>query len=200
MSNDLDEMHGFLAKCEAKRDALNQLIESLRLFLGLEAGELVAPGGTPAGLPREITSTTFWNKKIPDAARLYLQMVKKPQTTQQVADALVRGGMTTKATDFPATVMALLRRHENQTDDVIRIPSGEWALPEWYPDRPRKRKPSKGKSENGTADAPEAEAATDAADGKKMEKAEKAEKPKKADKPAVTPTSDAPSPSAPEQP
>lgn len=185
-----EEMQSFLVGLEAKRDALNQAIESLRVVLGLEAG-----GSTPGvlGLPREITSTTFWGKTIPDATKLYLQMVnKKPQSTVQIADALLKGGMETNAKDFPATVQAMLRRFENQADDVIRVPSGEWALAEWFPDRPRRRK-VKGKAEGGA----EAEAEEATANGTPVKAAAS-----KAAASKGTPTEPAPpsSPTAPSQP
>ncbi len=144
MSTEIDDTVSFLAKLEARRDALNQAIDSLRAYISLEGGAAVAGIG---GVPREITSTTFWGKTIPEATKIYLAMVnKRPQTTQQVADALIRGGMETNAKDFPGTVQAMLRRFENQTGEIIRVPSGEWALPEWFPDRPRKKKGGKDKA------------------------------------------------------
>lgn len=139
-----NEDMAFLAKLEAKRDALNQTIESYRAYLGLEGNDSIGSAGT--GIPKGITSTTFWGKTIPDAAKIYLQMVRpRPQATAEIAEALLRGGMETKAKDFPATVLAMLRRTESQTDEIIRVPSGEWALPEWFPDRPRRKKGQKDK-------------------------------------------------------
>lgn len=125
-----------LARMEFKLDALTRAVEAFRAYVGVSGG-----GSIGASATREITSTTFWGKTIPDATKLFLEMVgKKPQSTQQIADALLRGGMETNAKDFPATVQAMLRRTESQTDEIIRVPSGEWALPDWFPDRPRKSK------------------------------------------------------------
>ena len=145
MASEVDEMVSLLAKLEAKRDALNQMIEGGRAYLAAEGA-----GAAGIAIPREITATVFWHKTIPEATKIYLQMCnKKPQTTQQVADALLKGGMETNAKDFPATVNAMLRRTESQTDEIIRVPSGEWALPEWFPDRPRKKRSSKDKGGGG---------------------------------------------------
>src|SRR5439155_1697215 len=117
-----------------------------RAYLGAEGA-----GASSAGVPREITATTFWGKTIPDATKIYLQMVsKRPQSTQQIAEALLKGGVETNAKDFHATVVAMLRRTESQTGDIIRVPNGDWALPEWFPDRPRKRKGS-GKEKGGAS-------------------------------------------------
>ena len=134
-----------LARMEAKLEALTRAVEAFRAYLG------VSGGGVGSGSPREITSTTFWGKTIPDAAKMFLGMVgKKPQSTQQIAEALLKGGMETNAKDFPGTVQAMLRRTESQTDEIIRVPSGEWALPDWFPDRPRKSKRKTAAISDGT--------------------------------------------------
>lgn len=156
MSGDAEEMRALLARLEAKREALNGIIDNLKIFLGLEEGG-GAPAGGGFGLPREVRSDSFLGRTIPDAAKMYLQIVRRPQTTQQIADALQKGGMETKSANFLNTVQTILRRVENQGGDIVRIPSGEWGLGEWYPNLQRRRRGSgKGK------DAAEADDAQDA--------------------------------------
>ena len=118
--------------------ALEEQIAELQMALAVlkkQAGQSPNGGGGPGG--REIHSGTFLGKTIPEAARIYLEMCnKRPQKPEAIADALEKGGLTSKAENFTAMLQTILRRTENQTGEFMRTPAGEWALPEWFGKKP----------------------------------------------------------------
>ena len=128
MGNEYDAV---IADLEAQRAEIDMTIAVLRR----RAGQSPDGGGSPGG--REIHSATFLNKSIPEAARMYLEMCnKRPQKTEQIAEALQRGGMTTKATNFAGMLQTILRRTETATGEFMRTSAGEWILPEWIGKKP----------------------------------------------------------------
>jgi hypothetical protein len=128
MGNEYDAV---IADLEAQRAELDLLIAGLRKRAGMSPDG----GGGPGG--REIHSATFLGKTIPEAARIYLEMCnKRPQKTEQIAEALQKGGMTSKATNFASMLQVILRRTEIKTGEFMRTSAGEWILPEWIGKKP----------------------------------------------------------------
>src|SRR5262249_36551194 len=140
-NTDIDAM---IATLEAKIEALTTALTALRAFQGVSSDGPGLPGG---GGPRGgIHSGTFYGKTIPEATRQYLGMCnKRPQAIEAIAAALQKGGIETKAANFPTMVQTILRRVDNQTGDIMRMPDGNWALPEWYGKRPTPKANRKGK-------------------------------------------------------
>ncbi len=149
----------FIADLEAKRAMLDSAIASLKAAAA--SGALgVVPGSIElSGLPAatsspfhsgDIPAGAFLGKSIPEAARLYLATVKKKQTTKEIADALLEGGMETNAKNFEITVGTGLYRVSKKTGEFVRLKGGAWGLAEWYPSAmrasPEKRENRKGKS------------------------------------------------------
>lgn len=127
MGNEYDAV---IADLEAQKAEIELLIMGLRKRAGLSP-----EGGGPSG--REIHSATFIGKTIPEAARFYLDMChKRPQKTEDIAKALQKGGMTSKAANFESMLQTILRRTEIQTGEFMRTSSGEWILPEWVGKKP----------------------------------------------------------------
>jgi hypothetical protein len=149
-----------LADLEAKKAVLENAIASLKTAIAAGAlgttegmsylklaGTLVNPeihgGEVPAG--------AFLGKSIPEAAKLYLSIVKKKQTTKEIADALREGGMeTTGRGSFESIVSAALYRVRS-AGDIVRV-KGAWGLAEWWPagvgsaqEQPKGRKSRKAK-------------------------------------------------------
>lgn len=80
-----------LADLRAKREKLDAAIAGIELMLGLSSPSAATSPNTPIQA-QEVESDSFFGMSIPDAARKFLGMRKKPQTTQEIADALNRGG------------------------------------------------------------------------------------------------------------
>src|SRR6266852_4822406 len=100
-----------VADLEAKRNALDQTIAAFRAAHALgalgQAGEFpLPPNGlvpsvfgpstfVPSVTGGEVPAGAFLGKSIPDATKLYLEIVKKKQTSREIAQALHKGGMET---------------------------------------------------------------------------------------------------------
>src|SRR5437762_1955784 len=87
-----------IADLETKRDRLNATIAALREAAGMSPspdGGGSGGGGSPSPTVREsdIRGDAFFGMKVPEAAKAYLAIAKKPKSTGEIADALVRGGL-----------------------------------------------------------------------------------------------------------
>lgn len=130
-----------LADLEAKRDKLDAAIAGIRTMLGIPgaATSSATTGGGSNGGSTEIETDTFFSLSIPDAAKKYLGMRKKPATTPEIAEALRRGGQTNAASEgFGNTLGSVLARVYNSGGGIVRVGRGTWGLAEWYPNKPRK--------------------------------------------------------------
>jgi hypothetical protein len=132
MSAEQIDYPAVLADLKAKRALLDQAIAAV---------EAIVSGGAPAlpsaaknglvgpNLPREIKPDTFYGLSILDASKKYLAMTGEAQTTEQLADALNRGGLLCK----PGSVAAILQRAVKIKDgELRRVGRGRWGLATWY--------------------------------------------------------------------
>jgi hypothetical protein len=133
----------FLADLEAKRAVLDQAIASVRAVMA--SGALAVnvsdsmPGMTDsvsvAFHGGEVPAGAFNGLGIPAAAKLYLSIVKKKQTTKEIADALRQGGMETAGKNFEVIVGSALYRVSNPKNanrEIVRV-KGAWGLAAWWP-------------------------------------------------------------------
>jgi len=150
----------FLADLEGKRTLLDTAISSLKAALA--AGALGTTEGTsyinlaativkPSIHNGEVPAGAFLGKSIPEAAKLFLSIVKSKQTTREIADALLKGGMETTSANFENIVHAGLNREKKASGEIVRVGKA-WALAQWYPSgiraqgRQEKRKTKKRKT------------------------------------------------------
>jgi hypothetical protein len=150
---DAIDYEAVLADLRARRERLDALIEGVELLVA--SGGLGAIEGGPArGTgPREVADDSFLGMNIPAAARKYLQMMKRPQATSDIAAALRRGGVHSGAKDFNTTVYTALSRQK----DVVRVGT-KWSLREWHPNlrsRPKGETGDAGKPDADDASSPE---------------------------------------------
>jgi hypothetical protein len=135
MSTDSIDYSAVLADLEAKRAALDATISHLRLYLSGQSGSSVSassPTGT-ASTNGEIPAGAFLAKSIPEAAKLYLQIVKRKATTRDIAEALRRGGMESTSSNFQGIVHAVINRYWKAGGDIVKLDKSTWGLAEWYP-------------------------------------------------------------------
>jgi len=137
-----------LADLEAKRAVLDGLIENLRNVLNLGA-QVTVGGGVNAGSnksidPSSIRDDAFFGLSIGDAAKRYLEMVKRKQSVKEIAEALDRGGLPHSSSNFVNTVGTMIRRAAKADPELVRIGRGEWGLAGWYGNRrPKPTEPPK---------------------------------------------------------
>jgi hypothetical protein len=153
-----------LADLEAKKAVLEQAITSFRAAmaagaLGVSEGTSYVNLGAALASPVGIPAGAFLGKNIPDAAKLYLSMVKQKKTSQEIAAALKEGGMESTSKNFEGMVHSILTRASKNYGEIVKV-GRAWALAEWYPPairaavsqenqkgrRPRRGRPRKNES------------------------------------------------------
>ncbi len=172
-----------LADLEAKRAALDAAIVSLRIAAA--TGALTANGSSSpiigtapqiygshpgmsttsgssgySGYTTEVPSGAFLGKSVREAAILYLSLVRKKQTTREIAAALAAGGMESTSKKFVDMVGTVLYQIKKSGGGILRI-GDAWGLAEWYPagfrvstqePKPRKHKAQKRKKTTRDSD------------------------------------------------
>src|ERR1700678_661330 len=131
-----------VADLEAKKAAIEATLASLRSAMA--TGALGQSGDAPAttflgGSPSapmyggDIPDGAFLNKGIPEATKFYLEIVKKKQTSSEIAAALRKGGMESTSSDFIGVVKAGLNRARKLPSSPLLKLGSHWGLKSWYP-------------------------------------------------------------------
>src|ERR1035437_2966456 len=131
-----------VAAMEAQRAALDEAIPTMRALASL-SGALI-PAGTNLGInrsptltliaPGEVPPGSFHKMSIPEAAVLYLRMVKQKQKAAEIAAALRRGGIETTSKKFNNQIHAALdKSSKTKNSEIIKLHGAYWALREWFP-------------------------------------------------------------------
>ena len=97
-----------LADMEAKRAALDAAIASIKMYLVGQPGSTSSASSSTSIPTGEIPAGAFLGKSIPDAATLYLKIMKRKATTREIADGLKRGGMESTSANFYVSSMRSL--------------------------------------------------------------------------------------------
>jgi hypothetical protein len=140
MSTEPVDYTAILADLEAKKAALEQTIASFRQAmaagaLGQTSSDTLVPSlAAPSVTGGEVPAGAFHNKSIPEATRLYLEIVNKKQNTRDIAEALLKGGMeSTRPKNFVNIVLAGLNRaRKSPASGIVKLGS-QWGLASWYP-------------------------------------------------------------------
>lgn len=140
MSTQSLDYAAIIADLEAKKSAIEATIATLRsaMSLGmLGVGSDVPMGGSSSASSsiygNEVPAGAFLGKSIPEAARIYLEIVKKKQTSREIAEALQKGGMESTSGNFIGIVHAVLDRARKAKNASIVKLGTQWGLAGWYP-------------------------------------------------------------------
>ncbi len=125
----LAEIEARIAKLQATADGIREIMAA-----GGHVGGPSGPGGGTTLRP-----DTFLKLSIPDATKKLLEMTREKKSTQEVMDALEKGGLPPSKYN---TVYSVLTRRQDNVGDIINM-KGDWALAEWYPNHRPKGKKSK---------------------------------------------------------
>jgi hypothetical protein len=140
-----------IADLEVKKAAIENAIQALKALyptggdasLSAILGPVSPTGGsaTVAVAPENIPDGAFFGmRSIAEAAKKYLGLVKRKQTTKQIVEALERGGFPHQSKKLYSTVYTSLQREEEREGgELVRIGS-EWAIASWYPGHARRAK------------------------------------------------------------
>jgi hypothetical protein len=129
-----------IADLETQRAVLDQTIASLKAIrsggaLAMNLSDSIVGMGDSASVALhggEVPSGAFHGKSIPEAAKLYLSLVNRKQSTREIAEALLKGGMESNSKNFEITVAGGLYRVFKTTGEIVRV-KGAWGLAAWWP-------------------------------------------------------------------
>jgi hypothetical protein len=125
---------------KSRRTALDQAISAVEAIIGALGDGTLPSGATTKG----IEADTFIGMNINQAAEKYLKIVGRPaRTTEQIADALNKGGLTVSV----GSVSTILRRSDKGDAAVTKVGRALWGLADWYPNRPRRSRQGNGDAE-----------------------------------------------------
>jgi|HubBroStandDraft_6_1064221.scaffolds.fasta_scaffold00993_16 hypothetical protein len=146
MGTENTDLTGMLAKLEAMKGALEQSIAGLRNLIALgggsgQIGDIPMANGVsiPTGLlssggDTSVPAGAFLGKSIPEAAELYLAIVKGKRTSKEIADALRKGGVESKSQNFTQNVHSGLdRARKTPNSGIVKLDRSHWGLRTWYP-------------------------------------------------------------------
>lgn len=88
----------------------------------------IAPKNANADV--SIRSDSFWMMSMSDAARKFLDMVKRPQSVNVIGEALKKGGYLSESPNYLSMVRNTLR-----TGRAFTKVNSDWGLREWYAGR-----------------------------------------------------------------
>jgi hypothetical protein len=129
-----------ISDLEAKRAALDATIGAFRTAQALgalgqpgDASAVTASTLVPPVSGAEIPAGAFLGKSIPEAAKLYLAIVKRKQTSREIAEALKKYGIETTSKKFNGLVHSILDRARKSGTGIVKLDRSYWGLAEWYP-------------------------------------------------------------------
>ena len=146
-----------LADLRARRRQLDAAIASIETILGSgastvdladdeeasaasETNQGSTPPATrrPVGAGAGIQNDTFFGLSTAAAIRKYLNLMKRPQTPKNIADALQAGGQIHAVDEKSAYVntYSALRKGLAR-GETVQIKNGDWGLAEWYANKPK---------------------------------------------------------------
>ena len=125
-----------LEDLKKRKTAIEAAIAGITALMGeseptLDACMPVAP--SKGKEPCHVESGSFADLTLTEATQRYLGMVKEPQSTAEIAEALERGGYPTKSSNFRNTVRSVLDRHAKTVGEIVKVQKN-WGLAEWSRD------------------------------------------------------------------
>lgn len=129
----MDAYRVVLKDLERRKKVIAAAIAGVTALLGESEAALQACLPVPLSKtqePRDVTSGSFADLTLTEAAQAYLDMVKESQSTAEIADALEKGGYPTESRNFRNTVRSVLDRHAKTVGEIVKVHKN-WGLAEW---------------------------------------------------------------------
>ncbi len=129
----MDAYHTVLKDLKRRKKVIDAAIAGVTALIGESEAALQAC--LPVSLPKiqesgDVASGSFADLTLTEATRAYLDMVKEPQSTAEIADALEQGGYPTESRNFRNTVRSVLDRHAKTVGEIVKV-HRNWGLAEW---------------------------------------------------------------------
>lgn len=173
-----EQAHPSLTALIEKRDQLNQAIQAVQGLLGIGNGadfiesaiqaiiakSLGTIGAKSSDVGNEddnnsdysqttIRSDQFFGMSVMDASIAYLAIMKKPQSAQEIIDAIKSGGYLFQTSNPMASVTSTLNRSHGSNGPIVRTGKNMFALAEWYAGRPRNKKKISSRDQSDDGDS-----------------------------------------------
>src|SRR3990167_8166730 len=117
---------------EVKITAMQDALASLKKARDTLTGAGIASIGSRSS-GAQLVHDSFVGLSIVEASEQYLKLMGRPaRSTDEIVDALTRGGLQRVA---PASVATLLIREHNGDGAIVRAQKGFWGLAAGYPKR-----------------------------------------------------------------
>ena len=132
----MDAYRMVLEDLEKRKMAIEAAIAGITSLMGESDTTLQGCMPAPPSKGKEpchVESDSFADLTLTEAAQHYLEMVKEPQSTAEIAEALERGGYPTKSRNFRNTVRSVLDRHSKTVGEIVKVQKN-WGLAEWSRD------------------------------------------------------------------
>jgi len=129
----MDAYRTVLKDLKRRKKVIDAAIAGVTALLG--ESETALQACLPVPLPNiqesgDVASDSFADLTLTEAARAYLDMVKEPQSTAEIAQALEKGGYPTESKNFSNTVRSVLDRHAKTVGAIVKV-RRNWGLAEW---------------------------------------------------------------------
>lgn len=129
----MDAYRTVLKDLKRRKKVIDAAIAGVTALLGESEAALQAC--LPVQLPKtqepgDVASGSFAELTLTEATKAYLDMVKEPQSTAEIAEALERGGYPTRSRNFSNTVRSVLDRHAKSVGEIVKVHKN-WGLAEW---------------------------------------------------------------------
>lgn len=126
LESELEQVDSEIEVLENRREALYATIEGIQTLISLNGGSVPVKPERPQ-FPRN----AFKDLGIVEAAVKYLGIVKRPQTTREVVDALILGGKKSDSKNFADMARVTLIKESEKEKPRIKWKDHKWELPEW---------------------------------------------------------------------
>ncbi len=123
---ELEQVEDEIDVLERRRSALLNTVEGIRELISLNGGSAPAKPERPR-FPRN----AFADLGTVEAAVKYLGIVKRPQTTREMVDALILGGKKSESKNYTDMVRITLLKETEKGNPRISWKDHKWELPEW---------------------------------------------------------------------
>jgi len=122
-----------IADLEAKKKVIEDMISNFKMIQNiseLPSSGLSSVSSAPVISAESIPNDAFFGLDIIKAIKKYLTIVKRPAPLKDIADALLKGGFTSRSSNFYKTTHTMLYRQKD-AGDIVKV-NKEWGLKEWY--------------------------------------------------------------------
>ncbi len=147
-----EDYQAAIAALETKIKALHIAIAELKAMSGSPSDaesveDINSPDSTLGKTSKdepELRPYIFFGMSKTEAAKIYLQIMKRPKETREIAEGIKAGGILSETKHLNAVVHSALSRSKI----FIRV-GKKWGLSEWYPSRAAQKASKNGKEDQG---------------------------------------------------